>query len=158
MRAMDVIRGIDLLISRPDVDPTRVHAFGKDKGAVPALYAAVLDDRIEAIALEGMLASYEIVTRQRIHRQVFEDAVVGVLNSFDLPELVAAVAPRPVSIVDAADALGHRLDMAAVRAEYEPAARVFQAAGAAKSLQMAHRRPNAPFSKTYEGWINSRSE
>ncbi len=47
MRALDIQRGVDLLSSRSDVDPQRISAFGKEKGAVPTLFAALLDTRIK---------------------------------------------------------------------------------------------------------------
>ncbi len=153
MRALDVRRGIDLLVSRSDVDSQRVFAFGKDKGAVPTLYAAVVDSRIQRLALEGMLVSYHAVTAQRIHRQVFEDVIVAVLKSFDLPDLVAAISPRPVWIVDAANPLGQRMEADAVRAQYASAGKAFRLSGDAGRLQIVERRPGASFSRTYQEWM-----
>ena len=65
MRALDIQRGVDLLSSRSDVDAQRISAFGKEKGAVPALFAALLDTRIKKIALEGMLVSYQSAVRSQ---------------------------------------------------------------------------------------------
>ena len=43
-----------------------------------------------------MLLSYDAVVNNPIHRQVFEDVVPGALEDFDVPDLVAAIAPRSV--------------------------------------------------------------
>jgi hypothetical protein len=46
MRALDISRGVDVLTSRKEVDPKQVYAYGKEEGALPLLYAAVLDGKI----------------------------------------------------------------------------------------------------------------
>src|SRR5947199_7620238 len=58
MRALAVARGIDLLLSRNEVDPNQVYGYGKDEGGLPLLYASVLDSRIRRVVLAGMLVSY----------------------------------------------------------------------------------------------------
>src|SRR6266852_341405 len=61
MRALDISRGVDVLTSRREVDPNQVYGYGKDEGALPLLYATVLDGRIRRVMLDGMLVSYESV-------------------------------------------------------------------------------------------------
>jgi cephalosporin-C deacetylase-like acetyl esterase len=107
MRAVDIARGVDLLAARADVDPTRISGIGVEAGAVPLLHAAVLDPRISKVAVQGMLLSYESVVRRRIHRGVFEQVIPGVLKAYDLPDLAAAISPRPVFIADAVDPVGN---------------------------------------------------
>jgi cephalosporin-C deacetylase-like acetyl esterase len=118
MRAGDIVRAIDLLAGRPDVDPARLSAYGKQAGAVALLYAAAFDGRLRAVALERMLASYSAVVNQRIHRNVFEQVVPGALRDYDLPDLVATLAPRPVWLIDAVDPLDNPMRAAEVRRVY----------------------------------------
>ena len=66
MRALDVIRGVDLLAARPDVDPASIGGLGLGPAAVPLLYAAVFDPRLRALALERMLLSYDAVATGRL--------------------------------------------------------------------------------------------
>ena len=40
MRAADIVRGIDLLSARSDVDPEKLNAIGRNGAAIPVLYAA----------------------------------------------------------------------------------------------------------------------
>ena len=105
MRAYDVARGVDLLAGRPEVDAERIYAYGKGAGATAVLYAALLDARIRRVALEGLLSSYEAVTSQRLHRDVFEQVAPGILRHGDIPEMLAALAPRPVAVLSTSDPL-----------------------------------------------------
>jgi cephalosporin-C deacetylase-like acetyl esterase len=143
-RMTDVLRGVDLLAARTDVERTRIYGFGKDAGAIPLLHAAALDDRIRKIALEGMLASYQTIIRQRIHRQVFEQVIPGVLRSYDLPDVVAALAPRQVWIVNGVNALGQRMKLTELKKQY----------AAAAALQIAERRLADKPTAFYRDFIN----
>ncbi|MBL8206911.1 MAG: acetylxylan esterase [Blastocatellia bacterium] len=122
MRMTDVLRGVDLLAARLDVERAKIYGFGKDAGAIPLLHAAAMDDRISKIALEGMLASYQTIIQQRIHRQIFEQVIPGVLRSYDLPDVVTAIAPRQVWIVNGVNALGQQMRLAEVKKQYATAA------------------------------------
>jgi hypothetical protein len=149
MRALDVSRGVDLLAARTDVDSGRVFAFGKETGAVPLLYACLLDDRIRKVALEGMLESYQSVIDHRIHRQVFENVVPGALKFYDFPELVAALAPRPIWIVNSVDPVGHRITTDEVKKHYASALEAFRLAGAEGAIHVGQRRPDQPLKVLY---------
>ncbi|HWQ55258.1 MAG TPA: acetylxylan esterase [Bryobacteraceae bacterium] len=130
LRARDVSRAIDVLMARPDIDPTRVYCFGKGGGAPPALHTAVLDARIRGLVLEEMLVSYEAVASRRFHRNVFEQVVVGALRHYDLPLLAGSLAPRPVWVVNAVDPMGEQLAAGEVRKVY-----------GAGAIQVRERRP-----------------
>ncbi len=118
MRALDITRAVDLLAARPEVDARRISAVGKGIAAVPLLHAAFLDSRMARTGLEGMIVSYQSVVASRMHRGVFENVVRGVLESYDLSDLAAALGPRSPLIVDAIDAMGSRAPLDSVRREY----------------------------------------
>ena len=149
MRAQDITRGIDLLVARSDVDASNIFGFGKDAGAVPMLYAAVLDNRIRRVALEGMLVSYDSVVTHRIQRQIFEQVVPSALKYFDFPELIAALAPRPVWVVNAVNGLDHPVPATELGDAYSHAAHVFKAAGAEQQLHVTERRPGEQLFSVY---------
>lgn len=151
MRAVDVGRGVDLLSARPEVDPGRIYGFGKQAGAVPLLYAAVLDERIRRVVLEGMLISYQSIVNRSIHRQVFEDVVPGALKFYDFPDLVATLAPRSVWMVNAVDPLGQPVGLGEVRKQYAESARAFEMANA--TLDIAQRRSDEPIAVRYRNLI-----
>jgi cephalosporin-C deacetylase-like acetyl esterase len=136
MRAGDVLRGIDLLASRSDVDASRISGIGRNSGTLPLLFAAVFDVRLRAISLEQMLASYEAVTSNGMHRLVFEHIVPGALIDFDLPDLVAALAPRRVWITGPQSAVGVPLARTTIEGIYRPATDAFRFAGREGALRL----------------------
>jgi cephalosporin-C deacetylase-like acetyl esterase len=144
MRALDVMRAVDLLSARPDVDPARISAIGREGGAIPTLHAAVLDARIRKVALDGMLASYDLVVHRNVHAGVFEHVIPGVLKSYDLADLVAALGPREALIADAADPLGTPLTEAEARAQFGRAGR---------GARVVRRRPEENPLAAYRGFI-----
>jgi hypothetical protein len=92
--------------------------FGKESSAVDLLHAATVDSRIGGLALEGMLISYQSVARTPIHRRVFDAILPGVLAEYDLSDLAAALAPRPVRIVNARWPAGNPAPLREMRAVY----------------------------------------
>jgi cephalosporin-C deacetylase-like acetyl esterase len=136
MRALDITRGIDLLSARQNIDRDKIYVYGKKGGSIPALYAAVLDRRIRKVVLEGMLSSYNSVVKNKIHRQVFESVVPGALKFYDLPDLVASLAPRKVLIVSGTNSLGHELPANAVRKEYSQVIEAYHHMGMKQAIHI----------------------
>jgi cephalosporin-C deacetylase-like acetyl esterase len=141
LRAQDVVRAVDALAARDDVEIESLSAFGKGDAAVVTLHAAALDDRIKSVTLEGMLVSYESAVEWKIHHSVFESVVPAALANYDLPDLAASLAPRRLQIINAANPRGQRMETRQVKREYEAAQKAFAAAGAPQSFGVAERRP-----------------
>ena len=53
MQVEDLLAAFDYLASREDVDPERVAVLGKGNGGVLGLFVAVLEPRVEKLAIEG---------------------------------------------------------------------------------------------------------
>ena len=139
MRALDVSRAVDLIQAREDVGPDRILAFGRGNGAVSVLYAATLDERLKKIMLERMLESYQTIVDQKIHRQVFENVVPSVLRFYDLPDLVAALAPREVWMVNPVDAVGKVVQSRQAESNYTFAQQAFSLTGQPDRLHFRNR-------------------
>jgi len=142
MRAGDIIRGLDMLVSRSDVDTDKLSAIGRNGAAVPLLYAALFDKRLKAVALEGMLVSYNAVATTRMQRRIFEQIVPGALIDFDLPDLVSALAPRTLWLSDPVTPTHTAVPRAAFLQTYAGAVRAFTLAGASATLRLQHPRPD----------------
>jgi cephalosporin-C deacetylase-like acetyl esterase len=118
MRAGDIVRGVDLLAARNDVEASRIAAVGRSAAAIPALFAALFDKRISRLALDGMLVSYEAVVNERIQQGVVDQIVPSALKYFDLPDAVAAMTPRKVALFNGVNPLGQEVTIGRMRQEY----------------------------------------
>jgi cephalosporin-C deacetylase-like acetyl esterase len=153
MRALDVIRGVDLLAARPDVDAASIGALGVGEAAVPLLYAAAIDSRLRTLAFERMLLSYDAVATGGLHKLIFEQIVPGALIDFDLPDLVGVVAPRPIWISGAVSPVGTAVALTELKKAYQPAMRAFEFAGGANSLQLKLSRAEEESAGRYYGQL-----
>lgn len=121
LRAFDIQRAFYVLAKRPDVDPKRIGGVGQGPAAVAMLHAASSGVPFSCLGLDGMLVSYRSVVEAPINRGVFETVVPGALRRYDLPELTALVAPRPVVLIDANSPMGAPLLQSEVRSVYSAA-------------------------------------
>lgn len=123
----DVMRLLDYLEQRSDVDATRIGLVGNSKGGMETYLAAAIEPRIavavpwisvesfgwaldndqwqarvgsiqgafdQAAAYDGVPITADFV------RQVYARVVPGITDEFDGPEMVAAIAPRPLLAVN----------------------------------------------------------
>jgi cephalosporin-C deacetylase-like acetyl esterase len=94
LRTDDVIRAIDYLSSRTDVDPARISAQASGHLGLVLLHAGVLDRRIRAIQVDHVLSSYRNLLDAPLPIGAPEDVVPGVLLHYDIPDLERALKPR----------------------------------------------------------------
>ena len=64
-----------------------------------ALHAGVLEPSVKSLVIEDSIASWESVARAKVTTDQLTNVVVGVLKKYDLPDLIAAMAPRKVEMV-----------------------------------------------------------
>lgn len=98
---MDGIRGLDYLLSRPEIDRARIGCCGHSGGATQAMFLCALEPRIKAaVVVEGHTenlagADYEAPG-------AYADAEQNIIGSLNLPldrgDLLAAFAPKPLRI------------------------------------------------------------
>jgi dienelactone hydrolase len=100
--------------------------------AVPVvLHAAVFDDeRVKSVVIESGLVSWDSVLRTPIHLNQLSNAVPYALRHYDLPDLAAAIAPRPLTIRNPVDAAGKPLTKEAAEAAYKGVRAAYKAANA----------------------------
>lgn len=100
MRADDVLAAVQYLAS---LGATSIDAEASGPAAVALLHAAVLEPRITSLRLNGVLSSYRSVLTAMPHRMVTETVVPGVLQHYDVPDLLIAMGSRPVTLVSPVD-------------------------------------------------------
>ena len=113
------------------------------------LHAAALDARLAEVIVEGGLTSYEAVAHAPIHRRIMAGVVPGVLGRYDLPDLAACLAPRPLTLIDMRAPAGQRALLRDVREVYRYAAAAYAAAGAPQQLVIGLQREGEPLDAAY---------
>jgi len=117
-----------------------IAGVGKGGLGIALLHAAVLEPRLREVYLEETLLSYRALAQAPLHRQVFDVVLPGVLRAYDLDDLVSALVPRRVRLVNVRNALGQPLPASEVEEWYPRARERYRAAGAAGQFEIGRRR------------------
>jgi pimeloyl-ACP methyl ester carboxylesterase len=137
MRVFDVIRAADYIETRPELDRKNIAVVGVGSGGLLALCASVLDSRFLRVGLTGTLISYAAVVENEYYTHALSGFVPGALRDFDLPELGAMLAPRPLLLVNPVDGFHRRADPSQAAAEYKIAGDIYRLEGAAAAFRLA---------------------
>lgn len=124
------VRDLLMVAAAIDEDGRGVHLIGVGAAAPAALHAAALDPRFREVTLDGMVLSWSLVARTPITIHQLTNVVPGALEAYDLPELAASLAPRPLTVRASTDPVGKPLPQADLDAAYAPAHAAYEAQGA----------------------------
>lgn len=102
-RVFDVLGALDAL---GDQISAGVHLIGVGEGGPIALHAAALDRRIGELTLERSILSWTEVAESPRPRRQLSNVVPGALLDYDLPDLAASLAPRPLNVASPVSASG----------------------------------------------------
>ncbi len=91
MRAFDILRGVDILAARLDVDPARIRATARDVKGIWLLLAAALDPRIKGIWLDRTPYNLRSALESPINTNLHDGVVPGFILHWDLEDLVKAL-------------------------------------------------------------------
>lgn len=151
-RVWDLLRCLDYLQSRPDVDPHRIRGLGERGAGLAVLCAAVLDDRLHSILLDSPVATYRSVVESEFYSLDFSWFLFNVLRHFDLPDLAACVAPRSCWILNATNASGETLPKSEVSARYKRTIGTFEQMKADLRLKV---RPERERAAVFASWLQN---
>jgi dienelactone hydrolase len=101
-----------------DEDGRGIDLVAIGTAAPVALHAALLDERIRQLTLEEMVISWTAVAKTAITHNQLSNVVPGALQTYDLPDLAAALAPRPLTIVSPRDPAGAAVGQAVLDEVY----------------------------------------
>ncbi len=120
-RVAEILAAFREMAADPDVDPLNITVWGRGHAGVAALLAAALEPKFAKVLAEESVVSWFAITQGRLHDDIADIVVPGVLKDFDLPDLVPLIAPRPFLLGDPQTATGARVAPQALRMVY-PAA------------------------------------
>ena len=106
MRAHDILRGVDLLLARSDVDPGSVRAAARGVKGIWLLLAAAADSRIGKVWLDRTPYSVRAALGNSINTNVFDAVIPGFALHWDLDDLAKAMGNRPVLWTDPTNWMG----------------------------------------------------
>ncbi len=150
-RVWDILRVLDYLATRSDVDASRIRILGRGSAAIAAGMAALLDERVQSILLTQSIPSYQSIVDAEDYSVTLDWFLPGILQHFDLPDILASLSPRPVWIYDAVDADGKPLSKSAARDCYLQ--RVPEHSSAFRTLRFGVGPKNE--SDLYSNWLQN---
>jgi dienelactone hydrolase len=158
---LDVMRLIDYLDTRSDVDASRIGLGGTSKGGIETYLTAAVDPRVAVSVAERGVQSFkwaldhsgwdsrawtfrdalEAAARESktsvnaaFVRQFYDRVAPGIYGEFDAPAMLPLIAPRPILVINGDS--DPRTPMAGVRESAAAAERAYKAAGASDKFAL----------------------
>jgi len=150
MRALDVIRAVDYLVSREDIDSTRIGCFGQEEMAFYTLAAACFDNRLNPVILSRLPLSYMSMVENRVQNWHANVILPGVLKKMDLKHMAALIAPRRLTLLNSVDQMRRRVPAQQAEQEYSWTMAAYRASGRADSFSIGgYDSPEQKLEKIY---------
>lgn len=118
MRVLDVMRSVDYALSRSDAGQKTVNVHARGAGALWAIFAGAIDERIHSLTAERMLLSYRSLATGDRYLHNAGSFIRDVLKETDLPQIAGMMAPRSVTLIDPVDAMKQVVPAAEAAASY----------------------------------------
>ena len=154
MRVGDIVRSIDYVLARDDVEKSGVRLIARGRGALWSLYAAALDVRVRGLLADRALLSYKSLTQTDRYLHGANIFVPGILKRLDLPHVAGAVADRDLVILDPVDPMGRPTDMQLSRRTYAWSRALYSAVGAEDRFEVTARRPGSDPADAYRSFLH----
>jgi hypothetical protein len=136
MRVWDVMRSVDYVMQRKNADHQHLHLIGKGRAGLWCLYAAALDSRIHSLICADSLLSYRSLTQVDRYLYGADVFVPEVLRHLDLPQVAAAVSPRPLTLIEPRNAMKVTISSPAAEAEYRWTGDIYRLIGASRKFRI----------------------
>jgi dienelactone hydrolase len=141
----DTRAAVDVLRGHRHVDPDQIYLTGYGTGALAALHAAALDDRVAGAIVVGGITPWRLDTAASgtggvarwSHALPWVPRLAAFIGNeslipYDVPELLALIAPRPVQLIT--PGIDYQTNLESLRLAVHEARRVFTWLGAPQSL------------------------
>ena len=130
-RVYDVMRTIDWIATRKELDASRVGCVGISGGGMAALFLAALEPRVKLAFVSGYLNTFRDSILSLSH--CIDNYVPGILQWAEMYDVAGLVAPRPM-FIESGDK-DNIFPIEASRASFARVKRVYEAFGAADKLE-----------------------
>jgi dienelactone hydrolase len=120
-RVYDVMRTIDWLETRPEIDAKRVGCMGISGGGTITTFASALEPRIRAALISGYLNTFRDSVFSIAH--CIDNYVPGILEWCEMYDVAALIAPRP--LFSESGERDNIFPVAATRASFERVQKIY---------------------------------
>src|SRR5262245_49521022 len=95
-RVWDVMRTIDYIATRPELDANRVGCMGISGGGTATLFSSAIETRIRVAMVSGYLNTFRDSVGSLSH--CIDNFVPGILNWAEMYDVAGLIAPRPLFV------------------------------------------------------------
>lgn len=131
-RVHDVMRAIDFIETRPELDKTRIGCMGNSTGGTVTFYAACVDPRIRLSVVSCSYCTYAESWMKIQHCAC--GYLPGILKVADMGDLAGLMAPRHLLIVAGTE--DYLATIAGVRSAFGQTKKIFTAAKCADNVEL----------------------
>jgi dienelactone hydrolase len=111
-RVWDIMRTIDYIATRPELDSGRVGCMGISGGGTATLFATALEPRLRVAMVSGYLNTFRDSIGSLAH--CIDNYVPGIVNWAEMHDIAGLIAPRPLFVES-----GDRDDIFPIQASVE---------------------------------------
>ncbi len=131
-RVWDVCRAIDVLEAIPEINKDKIGVMGNSGGGTAAYYSACMEPRIKAVMPSCSVCSFRDSIAWKHHCAC--NYIPGIAQYFDMGELAALIAPRPLVVVAGQKDDGFHID--GVHKVYKTIEAIYSKAGAENNCRL----------------------
>ncbi|MCS7264940.1 MAG: alpha/beta hydrolase family protein [Armatimonadetes bacterium] len=131
-RVYDVMRAVDYLQTRNDVDSKRIAVMGISGGGTTSLFSAALDERIKVAVISGYFNTFKASIFSLSH--CIDNYIPAILRYAEMPDIAGLIAPRPLHIENGTkDPI---FPVEATKEAFERLKRIYEVFGASERLTL----------------------
>lgn len=146
----------DFLATAPTMTKRREWiAVGIGTGGLVAAHAAVLDPRIEGVASIQAPLSYRAVLDDPHSTQPVSCLLPGVLGRYDIGDVYAAIAPRPLLVANPVDSRRRPVPAGEAESEIGRALDIYETLDAGDAVRIETRLGRTGIRAAIESWLRS---
>ena len=131
-RVWDAMRGVDYLLTRPEVDPRRIGMMGISGGGTTTFFTAALDRRVKAAVVSGYFNTFRDSILSISH--CMDNYIPGILKYAEMYDIAGLIAPRALFVESGTkDSI---FPVEATEFAFQRARRIWELFGAEDMLEM----------------------
>lgn len=149
---LDMRRTVDVLVTRPEVQPDRIGCYGHSMGSTHTWLVGPWEPRLKCLVGNCCMPTYKAIHDAHL-KHCFSNFIPGIFQYGDIPDIVAQIAPRPLHLNFGEADRGSPIDD--VRSGVRRIASIYAAMGAADRFS-CYIEPGAGHVLSDEMWHRAR--